>query len=796
MNQYQKIVEQMSLKEKAALLTGKGMWRTQKYDAYGIPELMLSDGPSGMRTQEGKGDWLGINKSMPATCFPSGATIANSWDLSIAEEVANAIGEEAASFGVNVVLGPGVNVKRSPLCGRNFEYFSEDPYLSGKMGAAYVRGIQKNKVAACMKHYAANSQETRRMANDSVMDERTLREIYTYAFELAIKEAAPKAIMSGYNKVNGVYANENRYLLQELLREEFGFNGFVVSDWGGSNDHVEGVRCGSHLEMPGNSGATTRELVRAVKKGKLSEKVLDQRVEELLQTLIVLGMEKGRTSFDAKAHHEIARKAAAESIVLLKNDNEILPLEAGTKVAVIGEFAELPRYQGAGSALVNAISVDTTVEQLEKKYSLKPVGYCAGYRRNQKTDPALLREAEQLAEKADVVLLYAGLDEASESEGFDRTHMRMPENQLELIDAVCEKNRNVIVILSAGSVVEMPWISKVKGVLHSYLGGEAVSTAVLDIVTGKVNPSGKLNETYPEVYEDTPTAAWYPSAKNISQYREGIFVGYRYYDTAEAKVRFPFGYGLSYTKFKYLQMKAEKDSVSVTVSNIGSRAGAEVVQIYVRKESSEIFRAKHELKGFSKVFLQPGETKTVKILLDEKAFSYYNPKTKRWETEEGQYVIEAASNSRDIRLTEQVYQEGTVQRNPYEGLTEFLDSYYQGRIKNVSDEEFSCLLQRDLPVEQWKGKLERNDTFSQLYYARNPLGRFVYRKLNRMLQDSIEKGEANLDIAFFFNMPFRGLVNTTHGIVTSGVVDGFVRFMNGQILRGIGQMIGCMILRR
>ena len=791
----QNIIEKMTLKEKASMLSGKGMWRTHAFPEYGIPEFFLSDGPHGMRTQEGEGDWLGINKSKPATCFPTAATIANSWDRELAKKIAEALGEEAAAFGVDMILGPGLNIKRSPLCGRNFEYFSEDPYLAGEMAAAYVTGIQSRGVAACPKHFAVNSQELRRMSNNSVVDERTLREIYTAAFETTIKKAKPKAIMSSYNQVNGVYANENAYLLQTLLRKTFGFDGIVVSDWGASNDHTEGARCGSNLEMPGNSGTTAKELVRAVREGRIEEKILDQRIDEILTAMLPVHQTvvESRKEFSIEEHHKLARRAAAESIVLLKNEHHILPLNQPEKIAVIGEFAEKARYQGAGSSLVNATKVENVMDIIGQSFSGKVV-YEPGYRRNQKTDTVLLEKAKDAARAADAVLLFVGLDEASESEGMDRTHMRMPQNQLELIEAVADVNTETVVVLSAGSAMEMPWIDRVKAVVHGYLGGQAGASAMLAVLTGKLNPSGKLNETYPLCYEDTPAYAYYPGKERNSEYREGLYVGYRYYDTVKKEVLFPFGYGLSYTEFTYSNLHVTDEGARFEITNTGTYAGAETAQLYVEKENAKIFGPVHELKGFCKVFLKPGETKTVTIPFEERTFAYFNIQTENWEEEEGIYRICIAKNSRETVLTERIHRDGSGASNPYEAC--MLEDYRTGQIRHIPDSEYRELLGHEIPDGSWKGELERNDAFCQLYYAKGVTGRLIYQILDKKLKDSEKKGEANLDVLFFYNMPFRGLVSTTHGIFTSGMVDGFVKIVNGHALSGLGKLICSAIVRK
>ena len=589
--EYQALVKAMSLAEKCVLLSGKNVWQTQEYPHHGIPALWLSDGPHGLRKQVGSADNLGLNPSQQATCFPTAAAMANSWDTALGEEIGLALGQEAAAQGVGVLLGPGLNIKRSPRCGRNFEYFSEDPYLAGKMAAAYIRGIQANGVAACPKHFAVNSQELRRMASDSVLDERTLRELYLTGFEIAVTEGTPRTIMSSYNQVNGTYANENPHLLQRILRGEWGFDGAVVTDWGASNDHVAGVKAGSNLEMPAPGDHSARQLLDAVARGELDEADIDARVEELLRVILpaCAAVEAAPTPLDIEAHHALARRAAAESIALLKNENDLLPLAAGTRVAVIGDFAFTPRYQGAGSSAVNPTRLDSTVEHLaETGWQL--VGTAHGFDRSGKPDEALLAQTEELAKRADVALVYLGLDELSESEGMDRPTMRLPANQLQLLDTVCGACDKVVVVLSAGSPVELPFVDRVDALVYGCLGGQAGAAAMLDVLTGAVNPSGKLAETLPLQLADTPTATTYPAPQRSAEYREGLYVGYRYYHTAGVPVAYPFGHGLSYTAFAYTDLTVTETEATVTLTNTGSRPGAEVVQLYVAKPSSQVFR--------------------------------------------------------------------------------------------------------------------------------------------------------------------------------------------------------------
>ena len=507
---HQDLLNKMTLDEKAAILSGMTEWETRNIDRLNIPSMFCSDGPHGIRKQEGDGDHLGLNASVPATCFPTAATVANSWDPELGEEIGKALGEEAVALNVNVILGPGLNVKRNPLCGRNFEYFSEDPYLAGKMAASYIKGIQSKGVAACPKHYAVNSQELRRMASDSVLDERTLREIYLTNFEIAVKEGNAKAIMSAYNQVNEVYANENKHLLQDILRDEWGFDGIVITDWGASNDHTAGVAAGSNLEMPAPGLGSARELLKSIEEGRLTEKELDECVDTLLDAILTFAKkEKSNSKYDKELHHEIAKKAAGKSAVLLKNEENILPLKEGTKVAVIGDFAIEPRFQGAGSSVVNATKIETIANTIAQ-YKLENIGIAKGYDRIGKENNQLLEEAKEIASKADVVLYFFGLDELSESEGLDRQHMKIPANQIKLLEELSKVNKNIVGVLSAGSAIETPWDVNCKGLLHGYLSGQAGAGALLDIITGKINPSGKLNETLPVKYEDVPSYNYFP----------------------------------------------------------------------------------------------------------------------------------------------------------------------------------------------------------------------------------------------------------------------------------------------
>ena len=776
------ILQKLSLEQKCALLSGKNTWQTQDYPKQGVPAIWLSDGPNGLRKQAGAADHLGLNPSEPATCFPTAATMANSWDPALGEEVGRALGEETAAYRVNVLLGPGLNVKRSPLCGRSFEYFSEDPYLSGKMAAAYVRGIQENGIAACPKHFAVNSQELRRMASNSVLDERTLRELYLTAFEIVVKEAHPKSIMSAYNKVNDTYANENHHLLVEILRKEWGFDGAVVTDWGGSNDHVEGVKNGSTLEMPSPGLGGARKLLKAVAEGSLTQQEIDLRVDELLELVLSTteAMEKAPRKFDEKAHHDLARRAAAESIVLLKNEGGILPLKHGKKVALIGDFALTPRYQGAGSSMVNPTQVDSLKEAAEAA-GLNLAGCCAGYERSGKLNRAYLDEAVSQAKMADVVILCIGLDESSESEGLDRTHIGIPAVQKQLLDAVTAANPNVVAVVSAGSVIETDWVAQCKAVVHGYLGGQAGASAMLEVLTGWQNPCGKLAETIPLRYEDTPAARYFPGRKQNAEYREGLYVGYRYYETVNKAVRYPFGYGLSYTTFAYSDLKVNTEKVTFTLTNTGSCDGAEVAQLYVAKPDAKVFRPARELKGFAKVFLKAGESKTVTIPLDDKTFRYWNVATDSWEVEGGSYQLLVGASVQDIRLTAHITLPGTGAPDPYAG--EELPDYYTGNVQNIPDAEFEALLGRSIPKETTA--IDRTMTLGELHHSRSPLCWLISGVLTLLLRSGEKRGKPNLNILFQYNMPLRGLAQMTNGMIGDEFVDGLVMEAKGFWVIGI-----------
>lgn len=650
----------MTLEEKAGMCSGLDFWHLKEVEHLGIPKVMVSDGPHGLRKQDEKGDHLGINDSIKAVCFPPAVLSACSFDRGLMEEMGKAIGREAQANDVSVVLGPAVNIKRSPLCGRNFEYYSEDPYLAGEIAAAFVKGVQSQHVGTSIKHFAANNQEYRRMSSSSEVDERTLREIYFPAFETAVKKAQPYTFMCSYNQINGTFASENKWLLTDVLRGEWGFKGYVMSDWGAVNDRVKGLEAGIELEMPASGGDNDAMIVKAVKDGALEEKILDQAVERILRIIFEYADHRKPQEFTMEKDHEGAQHIAEESMVLLKNENHILPLKTSEKAAFIGGFARNPRFQGGGSSHINCFK---TTNVLDSVPCDAQVVYAEGFPADRDFyDKALADEAVKAAAEADKAVIFAGLPESFESEGYDRSHMRLPECQNRLITEILKVQPNTVIVLHNGSPVEMPWLGEIKGLLETYLGGQAGGAAAANILYGKINPSGKLAETMPLKLSDNPSYLNFGGGEKV-EYREGIFVGYRYYDTKEMDVAFPFGYGLSYTTFAYSNLKlsmenpTEKDTVMVSadVTNTGKSAGKEVVQLYIRDLTGSAIRPEKELKGFEKVFLEPGETKTVTMELNKRSFAWYNTKLHDWFAASGDYEILVGASSRDIRLTETLH---------------------------------------------------------------------------------------------------------------------------------------------
>ena len=789
---HKELIAGLTLEQKCSLLSGMDFWQTEEIKGK-IPAAFLSDGPSGLRKQAKAADHLGLNPSIPAVCMPSSATVANSWDPELAYLVGKTIGEEASAAEVTLLLGPGVNMKRNPRCGRNFEYFSEDPYLAGKMAGGYIRGVQSNGIGSCIKHYAANNQEIRRMTSDSIVDERALREIYLEAFEIAIKESNPAAVMTSYNKLNGIYANENEHLLREILRNEWGYNGVVVSDWGGDNDRVAALKASSDLEMPTSGGETDAEVVAAVKEGKIAESYVDESVDRLLEMILKASenLKKASREFDKDAHHLTAQKVAEESIVLLKNNDHLLPLAAKTKVAIVGDFAKDARYQGAGSSVVNPLHVDQILDVI-KEYPLSYVGFEPGFKRYGKKSQRLIDKAVKLAEKADVILLFCGLDEVTEAEGMDRPNIRLPGNQRDLIAALYHTGKKVVLVMECGSVVEMPYVSRVDAIVHAYLSGEAGARAILNVITGKVNPSGKLAESVPFGYADCPSADHFGKSDRTIEYRESIFIGYRYYNSSGAYARIPFGYGLSYTKFAYRDLEITDKGVKFKVKNIGKVDGKEIAQLYVGKRHSFVFRPRIELKGFVKVALKAGEEKSVEIPFDEYTFRYFDISSKRFETEGGEYQIFVGSSSKDLLLDGVITKEGTVSVGPYD--VEKIRHYMKGEVREVPDAEFKEILGSDIPekdlrfIKKHRIEVDYNTSVSDLRYAKGWTGRLterVIRHLIGFLRWIGKRTTANTLVMGVYYNPVRAFSRMTGAAISMAQLDGLIMMFNGHFFKGL-----------
>lgn len=799
---HQDIIKKMTLEDKIALCSGKDFWHTKDMPQYDLPSIMMSDGPHGLRKQEKTADMLGINGSVPSTCFPTAVTTGNSWNVALMNKIGETIAEEAIANQVSIVLGPGANIKRNPLCGRNFEYISEDPYLAGKMAADFIRGAEEKGVATSLKHFAGNSQETKRFTSDSVIDERTLREIYLTAFEIAVKEGRPKTVMCAYNKINGIHCSDNERLLTDILRKEWGHQGIVVTDWGAMNDRIEGFKAGCDLSMPGGSDYMEDDVAKAVRSGALAEEIIDENVDRMIELILqsATRLQKDAT-FDLEAHHEMAREAAREGIVLLKNKNHILPLQEGTKVALIGKMAEKIRYQGAGSSHINPTKL------VQPKDVISHVAFAVGCDERGNTDKNLLKEAEQAARTADVAVVFAGLTEVYESEGFDRKDMKMPKGHVRMIEAVSSANPNTIVVLMCGSAVECPWIDEVSGVLYAGLSGQAGAEAIADILYGKVNPSGKLAESWPIRYEDCISAKEYAKQRD-ALYKESIYVGYRYYDSAKVKVRFPFGYGLSYTTFAYdhLQVQPLADGtyqVTCDVTNTGKMAGKEIVQLYVSALKSPIFRPAKELKAFTKVALEPGQTKEVSMTLDARSFSIYlgqsylnamtteDTVSEGWVVPEGRYNIMVASNSQKIELMETISVEGAALATP----SWQNDSWYETLAGQPDTKEFEKILGYTY-VEQrhHKGEFTLEDTVEEMK-DEALIMKIMYKSTEAVIKKGMggkitEDNEADFHMmmASSAGSPIRSMMIS--GGIKGGVLPGMVEMANGHFFRGIGMMLG------
>jgi beta-glucosidase len=793
------LLAQLTLEEKAQLCSGKDYWHLYGIEKFNLPSIMVSDGPHGLRKHNDKKDKTDIMGSVPAVCFPTASCTAASWDEDLLFEMGQTLGEECLAEKISVLLGPGVNMKRAPICGRNFEYFSEDPYLAGKIAAAFIKGVQSKGVGTSIKHFAANNQEARRMTVDTIVDERTLREIYLPAFETAVKEANPWTVMNAYNKLNGDYCAENAWLLNKVLREDWGYENVVVTDWGAENEIDKGIAAGQSLEMPGSNGLGAKKLVEAVKRGTLSEEALDARVDDIIELLMNANDNLTECEYDKDAHHKVAREIAENSMVLLKNEDGILPLKPGATVCVIGEMAKAPRYQGAGSSQINAKNVDCAYDAMLNE-GLRVV-YCRGYDKQQNiTSLPLLQEAAECARHTDVAVVFIGLTEIYESEGFDRENLTIPQSHVDLVNAVAAANKNTVVVLSGGAPVEMPWEPRVKAILNAYLGGEASGEAVTNLLTGKVNPSGKLAETYPVKFSDNPAYFYFPGSRRSVEYRESVYVGYRYYDTANVPVHFPFGYGLSYTNFAYSGLKVSKKkikdtdtlTVSFKVKNVGSVAGAEIAQLYVKDNESTIFRPEKELKGFQKVFLAPGEETTVTLTLDKRSFAYYNVNIHDWHVETGKFTILVGPSSRDLPLSAEVTVESTAKDVVIPDLRETAPAYYTANVHEISDAAFEALLGRPIPYQDedtpyitLNSSLEEADG--------TPAGKKINAALVSLFR-AISGGNPSQEkmmTSMALQIPIRCFISMSMGVFTEDMAEGLCKILNGEgTMQGIGKIIG------
>lgn len=781
------LVARMSLAEKADYCSGADFWNLPANERLGIPPIMLTDGPHGLRKLAGEGELAGLGRSVPATCFPTAAALASTWDPHLLREVGAALGAECRANDVAVILGPGINIKRHPLSGRNFEYFSEDPLLSGELAAAMIDGIQSQGVGACIKHFAANDQETRRMVIDAVVDERTLREIHLRSFEIAVGTAQPWMVMCAYNRLNGTYCGEHDWLLNRVLRDEWRFEGAVVTDWGAVNDRVRGIAAGLDLEMPASGGVNDRRVVDAVEAGELDEAVLDQAVGRVIE-VVLKGRRAPAAAADTEGHHALARRAAAEGSVLLKNDDALLPLAPATRIAVIGAFAKHPRYQGTGSSRVTPTRLDCAFDAIEV-IAEGDVTFAPGYDETGASDAGLIDDAVRVAREADVAVVFAGLPEVVESEGFDRADLRLPRAHDRLIEAACAANPNTAVVLASGAPVEMPWVAAPKAVVEAYLGGQAGGSAIADVLFGRCNPCGKLAETFAERLADSPGDAWFPGTGRQVQYREGLFVGYRHFDTFERPVLFPFGHGLSYSAFGYddLAVTVQGDAtvdVAFTLTNSGSTDGAETAQVYVHHPQPPVYRPSQELRAFRKVRLRTGEHERVTLRLDRAAFAYFSTANGDWVVASGEYEIRIGASSRDIRLRERIVLDGEPAGDRDTAAPTLID----GRLA-VDDETFSAMLGKPIPSAEAVRPFHLNSTFAET--ATTWLGRKVAAAVKAQFARRMGADAATRRMidAMANDMPLRQLVLFSGGGVRFAQIEAFVAVLNRRYLRALRLLI-------
>ena len=775
----QKLLKELTLEEKIAFCTGADFWHTKAIEKQNVPGIMMSDGPHGLRYQAGDADMIGINDSLPATCFPTAVTAGATWNRELYAAEGEAIGKEGAAAGVSVVLGPGCNIKRNPLGGRNFEYISEDPYLAGKMAAAFISGQQSTGVASSLKHFAVNNQEYKRQNGDSQLDERTLREIYLTPFEIAVKEGKPGTVMCSYNKINGVHASDSKRLLTDILRGEWGFDGMVVTDWGAMNDRIEGFKAGCDLNMPGGSKFMEKVAAEAVRSGQLDEKDIDAAVERILR---LVDQTAGLTApeIDFESHHALALTVAEQGAVLLKNEDHILPL-AENDMVLIGHMAAAMRYQGSGSSHINPTKLVNLTDALPN------VPHCAGCDAQGNVTERSLREAAEAAKTRKIAVVVVGLPESYESEAFDRDHMKLPEGLNALVEAVAAANPNTVVVLLGGSAMEIPWADKVKAILYMGLPGQAGGQAAANLLTGRAVPSGKLTETWPMAYGDVISRNTF--GKKNTEYREGVYVGYRYYDKAGKPVRYPFGHGLSYTEFEYSDLSVEGRTVSVKIRNTGMVRGAEVVQLYIAPPESGLFRPARELKGFSKVELDPGESVTVRFGLDDRSFAVW---ADGWKVPSGTYTVQIGASSRDIRLAEGVEIAGEEVAVPAWQA----GSWYEGLSGEPSREAWEKLMGHPVPVqaEPKKGQFTMDSTCMEMK-DHSLVMKIQYKVTENIIAKGFGGRKDMSDPAYRMMLtcavdcPMRAAVINSGGAMSDSLAAGLLHMANGHIIRGIAAML-------
>jgi len=785
------IIEKLSLEEKAGLCSGKDFWNLKGIERVGLPSIMVTDGPHGLRKQADSSDHLGLFDSVPATCFPTAVGMASSWDNELLYQVGEKLAEECIAEKVSVILGPGANVKRHPLCGRNFEYFSEDPYLTGKLAASLINGVQSKGVGTSIKHYVANNQESMRMAVDALVDERTLREMYLKGFEIAVKESQPWTVMCSYNKLNGTYLSEDKRLLDDILKKEWGHKGLVVTDWGACNSRVDGLIAGQELEMPGNGGMNDARIVKAIKEGTLSEDILDERVSRVIELILKSKetLDKPSKKYDKDEHHNFARKVATDTIVLLQNNDKILPLDKSQTVGLIGEFGKKPRYQGSGSSLINPTRTANAFDAFKEVLGDNLL-YAQGYNsKKDEIDEVLIAEAVKVAGQVDTIVLMIGLTDSFESEGFDRTHLNVPNNHLRLVEEVSKVNDNVIVSLSNGSPVIMPWKDNVKGILEQYLGGQASGEALCDVVFGDVNPSGKLAETFPNNIDEFPSNQNFPGLPRQEEYREGLYVGYRYYDTVNIEPLFPFGFGLSYTTFEYSDFKVSlKDNIEVSfkVTNNGEVKGKEISQVYVSKSDSTIYRPEKELKGYSKVELLPNESETVSISIPLSSLEAYH--VGEFSLENGEYKISVGSSSKDIHFKETIVVDNGIKfKNDNQDVYKMIDKSFQ-----PTRSDFENLYGKEVPEYPSIKPFTMNSVFNEL--KATFVGNQMHKAISKEFGKTFGDGEDNETVLLMVEsvigeMPFRNVVVLGGGKISERRALGLLDLMNKRIFRGIYRLI-------